>query len=352
MSILHDHHHHHGNDVHRHDHESDPGQARPAGAASGRRRWRLTLRIGIATVVVLSALMAACFVLVEPGEAVMVLRFGNPVRVVTAPGLAWRLPAPIESVVPVDLRLRSTSSGLQDVGTRDGLRVLVQAFVIWQVEDSPEPIRQFLRAARNRPDAAAEQLRSFIVSSLETVASRFDLASLVNTNPDKVEIGRLELTLRERVDAQLLKVYGISVRQVGIERLTLPNETLAATVTRMKAERQTVAAQRMAEGQRAAAEIRSNADRDARIVVADSRAEAAAIEAKARVEAAAIYGSAYAADPSLYSLLRSIDTLDTVVNDNTRLMLRTDAAPFRVLVDGPPSSGHAPEGSPEIEPPK
>ena len=37
-------------------------------------------------------------------------------------------------------------------------------------------------------------------------------------------------------------------------------------------------------------------------------------------------------------LLRSLDTLDTVVGDNTRLILRTDAAPFRVLVDGPPST--------------
>ena len=283
----------------------------------------------------------------------MVLRFGDPVRVITEPGLAWRLPAPVDSVVPVDLRLRSTSSGLQDVGTRDGLRVLVQAFVIWQVGDQAEPVRQFLRAARNKPDTAAEQLRSYIASSLETTASRFDLAALVNTDPVKVEIPQFEATLKDRIEQQVLKVYGITVREVGIERLTLPNETLSATVTRMKAERQTVAAQRMAEGQRAAAEIRSAADRDARIAIADSRAEAAAVEAKARVEAATIYGRAYAADPQLYSLLRSIDTLDSVVGDNTRLMLRTDAAPFRVLIDGPNLARRPPpEGAGEAEPPK
>ena len=55
-------------------------------------------------------------------------RFGDPVRVLTEPGLAWKLPAPIEGTIPVDLRLRTTSSGLQDVGTRDGLRILVQAY--------------------------------------------------------------------------------------------------------------------------------------------------------------------------------------------------------------------------------
>ncbi|EGH34995.1 hypothetical protein PSYJA_40837, partial [Pseudomonas syringae pv. japonica str. M301072] len=34
----------------------------------------------------------------------------------------------------LDLRLRTTSSGLQDVGTRDGLRIIVQAYVAWQVQ--------------------------------------------------------------------------------------------------------------------------------------------------------------------------------------------------------------------------
>jgi membrane protease subunit HflC len=36
-------------------------------------------------------------------------------------------------------------------------------------------------------------------------------------------------------------------------------------------------------------------------------------------------------------LLRSLDTLGTVVTPGTKLILRTDAAPFRVLVDGPPN---------------
>jgi membrane protease subunit HflC len=36
-------------------------------------------------------------------------------------------------------------------------------------------------------------------------------------------------------------------------------------------------------------------------------------------------------------LLRSLDTLGTVVGPSTKLILRTDAAPFRVLVDGPPT---------------
>ena len=117
--------------------------------------------------------------------------------------------------------------------------------------------------------------------------------------------------------------------------MTLPDETLAATVARMRAERETVAAERTAEGLREAAAIRADADREARQVVAEAREQAAHTEADAQQAAARIYGDAYMADPGLYTTLRSLDTLSQVVNRNTSLVLRTDAAPFRMLVDGP-----------------
>lgn len=328
--MLHAHHHHH----HHHHGETQSDKAPAAG-------WAGKLRYVIAAAVIALAVVSACVILVGPSEAVVVTRFGDPVRVLVHPGLAWRLPSPIESTTDVDLRLRTTSSGLQDVGTRDGLRVLLQAYVAWQVPDDPDHVRQFLRAVRNQPDEAAEQLRSFVRSSLEITTSGFNLADLVNTDPKKVQLTTFEHRLADRLRNQVLNVYGITIRQVGLESLTLPSETLVATVARMRAERQTVATERMAEGERIAAEIRSNADRDARVTVAKARAEAAQTEAKARVQAAEIYARAYRIDPSLYTMLRSFDTLDAVINANTRLILRTDAAPFRGLVDGPETQSFA-----------
>jgi membrane protease subunit HflC len=339
-------HHHHDHD-HDHDHEDAHGHAHHEHEATPHqgRRAGTVLRFGLAGLVVVMFFLTTCLVLVGPGESVIITRFGDPVRVVTQPGLTWRLPAPIDRTTRVGTRLRTTSTGLQDVGTRDGLRVLVQAYVAWQVPAEPERVTQFLRAVRNQPDEAAEQLRSFLRSALEITASGFDLAALVNTDPAKVKLAAFEDRLRERLQDQILSSYGVTLRQVGIESLTLPAETLTATVARMRAERQTVATEHMAEGERIAAEIRAAADRDARVTVARAHEEAAATEANARVEAAAIAGRAYAEDPGLYVMLRSFDTLDAVVGQNTRLILRTDAVPFRVLVDGPtgtPSEGKPP----------
>jgi modulator of FtsH protease HflC len=334
MTLGH-HHHQHG---HHHNDDAHIAQAAPRHGGWFARYGRFF----IAAAVVAVAVLSACVVLVGAGHAIVVTRFGDPVNVIAQPGLAWKMPAPIESTIDVDLRLRTTSSGLHDIGTRDGLRILVQAYVAWQVPAEADHIRQFLRAVRNQPDVAAQQLRNFIGSSLEITATSFDLSNLVNTEPGKVRLSDFENRLRERLDEQALKVYGITIRQVGVERLTLPRETLNVTVSRMRAEREIVAAERQAEGQRAAAEIASNANRDSRVLIAKAKTEAAEIEAKGRLQAADIYGQAYNSAPDLYTLLRSLDTLGSVVSGNTRLILRTDAAPFRVLVDGPPSATSVP----------
>jgi membrane protease subunit HflC len=302
------------------------------------------LRIAVAALILLAAIAAACIVMVPAGEAGVITRFGNPVRVVTEPGLAWKLPAPFESTILIDLRLRTTSTGLQDVGTRDGLRVLMQSYVAWQVPDDPQRVRQFLRSVRNQPDEAARQLRSFVNAALHITSSNFDLADLVNIDSTKVHLDGFERELREQVAPRMLAVYGIEIRQVGVERMTLPDETLAATVSRMRAERETRAAQVTADGLREAAAIRADADRDAREVVAQAREQASHTEADAQQAAARIYAKAYQGDPGLYSTLRSLDSLSQILGRNSSLILRTDAAPFRVLVDGPAGSGAPPAG--------
>ena len=301
--------------------------------------YGMTIRIVVAAAIVIFAIIAECMVMVPADEAVVITRLGDPVRVLTHPGLAWKLPAPIETTVPIDLRLHTTSTGLQDVGTRDGLRVLVQAYTAWRVPSDPQHIRQFLRAMRNQPDEAARQLRSFVSAAMHITASNFNLADLVNSDQGHVHIDNFEQQLRGQVSGQMLQGYGIEVRQVGVERLTLPAATLAATVSRMSAERETVAAARTADGLRRAGQIQADADRDGREVVAKAQEQAAQTQADAAVTAANVYAKAYKADPGLYTTLRSLDAAGKIVGPNTSVILRTDAAPFKVLSQGPQGGG-------------
>jgi modulator of FtsH protease HflC len=320
---------------HAHSHGHGHHHDEPLPEQTPRERRRFRMRVGLALICVLVAAAFASLVQVRAGDATVITRFGEPMRVLTKPGLGWRVPAPVEAAVPVDLRLHTTLSGLQDVGTKDGLRIIVQAYVGWAVSGKPVDIERFVRAVRNEPDDAARQIRSLLGSALQTTAAEFDLSSLVNTDSSQVRIGTFEDVLRAQLDRQFRMAYGVRIVQVGLERLTLPAGTLEATVERMRAQRETVAAQRMAEGRREAAQVRADAERDARITVADAQVKAASIDAQARQDAAAVYGKSYRGDPQLYTLLRSLDTLTAIVNSNTTLVLRTDSAPFSVLVNGP-----------------
>ncbi|MGH8260606.1 MAG: protease modulator HflC [Steroidobacteraceae bacterium] len=308
------------------------------GGTHDEKQLRMMLRVGVSALILLAAIAAACIVMVPAGKAVVITRFGNPIRVLTAPGLAWKLPAPIESRILIDLRLRTTATGLMDVGTSDGLRVLVQAYVAWQVPGDPRAVQQFLRSVRNQPDEAAQQLRSFVNAALHVTSSNFELSDLVNIDPKKVRLDEFEQQVREQIAPRMLQVYGIDIRQVGIERMTLPDETLAATVARMRAERETAAAEVTAKGLRQAAAIRSDADRDAREVVAQAREQAAHTVADAEQKAARVYAKAYESDPGLYTTLRSLDSLSQMIGRDSSIVLRTDAAPFKVLVSGPDTS--------------
>ncbi len=330
-------------DRHNHDHRHD--RLDDVGVALNRTGWvPAALRFGLAAALLVGAGAAASAVMVSAGEAIVVTQFGAVTRVITEPGLAWKAPAPIQVATPVDLRLRTTSTGLQDVGTRDGLRILVQAYSAWSVPKDEKAILQYLRAVRNDPDEAARQLRSFVGSALQLTASDFDLADLVNADPYRLRLSEFEARLRHEVEAQLRATYGIAIAEIGVERLTLPETTLIATVARMRSERETIAVQRTAEGQRRAAEIRADAQRDSRVTIAAANVKAADIEAAARREAADIYAKAYHSDPRLYLLLRSLDTLAQVTGPNTRILLRADAAPFDLLVQGPPGDAGAAPG--------
>jgi modulator of FtsH protease HflC len=315
---AHDHGHHHG-----HDH----GPRTQGGTR--------VLRLSIAGLLIVIAILAASLAVVPQGTALIVTRFGNPVRVEVAPGLLWRLPAPVERTLAVDLRLHTTATGLHDVGTKDALRIQIAVFAAWRVPAKADAILAHVRSVRGDADEAAGQVRSFLGSALETEASRFTLNELISTDVAQVRLSALEDALLKRLAEQVRTTYGVELVQVGIERLGLPKSTVDATVERMISERQTAAAQRKASGAQLATTIQQEAYRDSRITIAKAEEEASTVVAQARTEAAAIYSKAHAADPELYAFLRGLDSLEQIITNSTRIVLRTDAAPFKSLVDAP-----------------
>ena len=67
-------------------------------------------------------------------EQALVLYFGEPVRVVSTPGLHTKIPF-IQSVVSIDNRILDLETPQQEVLASDNQRILVDAFVRYHIVD-------------------------------------------------------------------------------------------------------------------------------------------------------------------------------------------------------------------------
>lgn len=284
------------------------------------------LRVATGAAAVVAILLSATGVQVGEEEAAVVTRFGDPVRVLDEAGLHWKAPWPIDDVARVDLRRRTFETGHAEMLTKDRKNIVLVGFAIWRVHD---PLR-YHRSVGTLDDAE-EKLDGLITNAQIGVLGRFPLTALTSTNPEDLRTDELEADLLAATVDVARERYGIEILTVGFQRLSLPEDNVAAVFKQMRAERRQFAARYEAEGAEAAAKIRSETDLEAARVRAEGAEAAAKIRGEAEAEAARIYADAHRTDPDLYRFVRSLEALDDVVGKDTTVILRTDSPPFRML---------------------
>ena len=284
------------------------------------------LRVVTGCAAVLGIVLASTGVQVAEGEAAVVTRFGEPVGVIETAGLHWKAPWPVDAVARVDLRRRTFETGHAEMLTRDRKNVVLVGFAVWKVSD---PLR-FHRSV-GTVDDAEEKLDGLITNAQIGVLGRFDLNALTSTDPSTLQTEAIEAQLLEATRAVATERYGIEILTVGFQRLSLPEDNVAAVFKQMRAERRQYAARYEAEGAEEAARIRSETDLEAARIRAEGAEAAARIRGEAEAEAARIYAEAHRLDPDLYRFVRSLDALEGVVGSGTTVILRTDSPPFRLL---------------------
>ncbi|MCB9481709.1 MAG: protease modulator HflC [Desulfobacteraceae bacterium] len=268
---------------------------------------------------------------VREKQAIVLTRFGKPVRTIVDPGLYFRLPPPVEKEVKVDLRLRTTASGLYSTQLKDGSIIVIEAFVVWKVPANIESVKTFVSALGNNTAEAAVQLRSILGSSLQTVAGSYTMQNLINTEKKELKLDDFEKELANIITSKTESVYGVEIKTAGIERLMVPEPIVASTIQAMIEDRRVLAQKTRSEGVERAGQIMSNAHSESRRIIAKAKTSASEIEAEARKKAAEIYASAYEKDPELYKFTRGVDTLKKLMNQQTTLILKTDSYPLNYI---------------------
>jgi len=99
---------------------------------------------------------------------------------------------------------------------------------------------------------------------------------------------------------------GVTLVDVRIRRIDLPDEVSESVYDRMRAERQRVAQDFRARGQEEGERIRSRADRDRTVILADAYRESEEIRGVGDARATEILGQAFGADEDFFRFYRSL----------------------------------------------
>jgi membrane protease subunit HflC len=289
---------------------------------------------GVAALVLLLVLLLAAYsglFTVSQTQQTIVVRFGEPIRVVSEPGLNYKIPF-VDGVIPIEKRILDLENPAQEVLAADRRRLIVDAFARYKITN---PLR-FYQTVGTIPTANV-QLASLLNAALRTVLGEVTLIEIVRDR-------RAELMVRSREQLdQKTESYGISVVDVRIRRADLPEQNSQAVYERMKTERQREAAELRAEGAQRAQEIRSKADRDATIIVAEATSQGEQTRGEGDSERNRIFAEAYGQDPDFFAFYRTMNAYEAGLRSgDTRFVLRPDSSFFRFF--GDPSGKGKPAG--------
>lgn len=292
-------------------------------------------KLAVLGVIILGALVVfsgAFFTLAQTQQA-LVLQFGSIQRVVTEPGLKFKIPF-IQDVVYLEKRVLDVSPENLQVLLADQKRLEVDAFARYRIKDP----QQFYQSARTE-QAAASQLSSYVNSALRRVLGSVTLLAVLSE-----ERGRIMDQIKTQVNQEAQRL-GVEIVDVRIRRADLPEATSQAVYERMRSERVREAAEARAQGQEQAQQIRSRAERERTVILAEAQRDSQILRGEGDNQAIRILSEAGTKNPDFYQFYRSLEAYRSALRqENTTMVLSPDSEFFRFFdsmsgLKSPPAPG-------------
>jgi len=303
----------------------------------------MKIAIGIAIAAAI-ACAATSIVIVDETEHVIVTQFGRPTAVYSEAGLRWKAPAPFQRATRLDKRKLFTETRATELLTSDKKNVIVGGYLSWRIAD---PLT-FMRAVRTR-EFAENRLTALVQSELGSALGEMPFSAIVSNEADRGGLAPLEAAVRDAGARVASTDYGIEIVDFGVTRLSYPPQNLQSVFARMRAERARIARGYRSEGEAEARKIRARADRERDELLATARADAERIRGEGEAEAARIYAEAYKGHEGLYRFLRTLESYEKALNENTTLVLPADSPFLELLMSRLPGIAPGQPGWPKVD---
>ncbi|GGE06396.1 protease FtsH subunit HflC [Gemmobacter megaterium] len=271
--------------------------------------------------VIVAVVLSSLFI-VDEREKALVLQFGQVKQVKEEPGLGFKIPL-IQEVVKYEDRILGLQTQPLEVTPLDDRRLVVDAFARWRIVNLID-FREAIGSAGE--DAAQVRLNRIVTAAIREVLGGVpsnrvlseDRTALMNQIRDSARRSALSL--------------GVDVVDVRLTRTDLPEQNLAATYARMRAEREREAADERARGEEAAQRVRATADRTVIELTSDARRQAEVIRGEADAERNRVYAEAFGRDPEFFAFTRSLTAYERALQGgNSSIVMQPDSTFFEYL---------------------
>jgi membrane protease subunit HflC len=268
-------------------------------------------------------------------ESVVKIRFGEAQEAISTPGLKFKWPRPIETVKHYDTRLRVLDTVETEIKTSDGQNVIVGCFAIWRIVD---PLLFSISVPVER--TAEDKLRDRINESRAKVIGQHPWSDFVNLDSSLVDASYETIEHEMLADAApaIRRDYGVGLQQVGIWRISLPEETTASVQESMRQERERMAARFREEGEARKETIVARADSQSKQILAFAERKAKEIEAAGVKASQRIFEQIPKEDTEFFIWLRWLEALQSALATKTTIFLDSSTEVFKRFAEPPSES--------------
>ena len=267
--------------------------------------------------VIAAAAFFSIFIVKEVNQAI-VLQFGDPKKIITKPGLNFKLPF-IQNVVFLDKRILNLDAPPEEVIASDQKRLIVDAFARFQIID---PLKFYISVGNER--VARSRLSTIINSRIRSVLGTQRLQTLLSEDRTK----QMSL-IQEGVNNEAEK-FGIKIIDVRIKRADLPQANSDAIFARMQTERNREAKEFRAKGAEMAVTITSTADKEVTVILADAQKKSEIMKGEGDGQRNKIFADAFGQDPQFFAFYRAMQAYEkALIGGETSLVLSPDSEFFK-----------------------
>ena len=249
------------------------------------------------------------FFIVNETKQALVLQFGDPRKVVTKPGLQFKIPF-IQDAVFLDSRLLNLDPQPEEMILSDQKRIIVDSFARYNIVD---PLK-FYQTVRNET-TFSDRFGRIINAAVRGVIAQYSLTSLLSDERINI-MNEIEKQIKVNENS-----FGVKIVDIRIGRTDLTEQVSNNVYQRMRSEREKEANLLRAEGEELSKEIVASADRQQTVILAEAERTSSILRGEGDAAKNRILGDAYSRDEEVFDFLRTMQACKDTFGDTEMSMV-------------------------------